>query len=73
MKVQDALRRPTISVPEAGKAFYGLAKNASYDAAKSGQIPTIEVGGRKFAVVAEIAKQLGLKTSFASRYDDDRS
>jgi hypothetical protein len=34
----------TISVPEAGKRYYGISKNASYDAAKRGEIPTVQVG-----------------------------
>jgi hypothetical protein len=33
-----------MTVPEAGKYFLGLSKNASYDAAKRGDIPTIRVG-----------------------------
>jgi excisionase family DNA binding protein len=34
----------TLSVPEAGKLYYGLSRNGSYDAAKRGEIPTIRVG-----------------------------
>lgn len=34
----------TISVPEAGKRYFGISKNASYQAAEEGQIPTIKVG-----------------------------
>ena len=34
----------TISVPEAGKRYFNLSKNASYEAAKRGEIITIEVG-----------------------------
>jgi len=34
----------TISVPEAGKRYFGIGKNASYDAAKRGEIPTIRIG-----------------------------
>jgi hypothetical protein len=34
----------TMSVPEAGKKYYGLSRNASYDAAARGEIPTIPVG-----------------------------
>jgi hypothetical protein len=34
----------TISVPEAGKRYFGLCRNASYDAAERGEIPTIRVG-----------------------------
>jgi hypothetical protein len=34
----------TMSVPEAGKKYYGLSKNGSYDAAARGEIPTVPVG-----------------------------
>lgn len=67
MTVEEALAKPTISIPEAGSTFYGLARNASYEAAKRGDIPTIEIGGRKLAVVAAIAAQLGLQTSIGRK------
>jgi hypothetical protein len=34
----------TISVPEAGRRYFGLSRNGSYDAARRGEIPTIPVG-----------------------------
>ncbi len=34
----------TISVPEAGSKYFGLSKNASYEAAERGDIPTIRIG-----------------------------
>jgi hypothetical protein len=34
----------TISVPEAGKRFFGLSRNGSYAAAIRGDIPTIKIG-----------------------------
>ena len=34
----------TMSVPEAGKKYFGLSRNGSYDAAARHEIPTIEVG-----------------------------
>jgi hypothetical protein len=43
-----ASRRPTgpitLSVPEAGKRYFGLSRNGSYDAAARGDIPTIRIG-----------------------------
>jgi excisionase family DNA binding protein len=33
----------TISVPEAGK-WLGIGRNAAYDAARRGEIPTIRIG-----------------------------
>jgi hypothetical protein len=34
----------TMSVPEAGKKYFGLSRNGSYDAAERGEIPTIRIG-----------------------------
>jgi Helix-turn-helix domain len=34
----------TLSVPEAGARYFGLSRNASYEAAKRGDIPTIRIG-----------------------------
>jgi hypothetical protein len=34
----------TISVPEAGKRYFNLSRNGSYDAAARGEIPTIKIG-----------------------------
>jgi hypothetical protein len=34
----------TISVPKAGKIYFGLSRNAAYAAAKRGDIPTIKIG-----------------------------
>jgi hypothetical protein len=36
--------RLTMSVPEAGKKYFGLSRNGAYDAARRGEIPTIPVG-----------------------------
>jgi hypothetical protein len=34
----------TISVPEAGKRYFGLSRNAAYDAAARGDLPVIKIG-----------------------------
>jgi hypothetical protein len=31
----------TLSVPEAGRLYFDLARNASYEAARRGEIPTL--------------------------------
>jgi hypothetical protein len=36
----------TISIPEAGRLYYGLGRNGSYAAAKRGDIPAVKVGKR---------------------------
>lgn len=61
MTLDEALARPTISVPDAGRLFYGLARNAAYDAARKGDIPTIRIGGRIMVPVAPLAEKLGLR------------
>jgi excisionase family DNA binding protein len=34
----------TISVPEAGKRYFGISRGASYQAAERGEIPTVRIG-----------------------------
>ena len=34
----------TMSVPEAGRRYFGLSRNGSYDAAARGDIPPIKIG-----------------------------
>jgi hypothetical protein len=34
----------TISVPEAGRRYFGLSRGGAYAAARAGTIPTIRVG-----------------------------
>jgi hypothetical protein len=34
----------TLSVPEAGARYFGLSRNAAYDAAQRGDIPTVGIG-----------------------------
>jgi hypothetical protein len=58
--LNQALRQATISVPDAGRIFFDLARNASYDAAKSGDIPTIKVGGLLRVPVAKLCEMLGI-------------
>ena len=52
----------TISVPEAGAQYFGLAKNASYEAAARGEIPVIRIGGRLRVPVCQLERMLeGIK------------
>ncbi|NVP55988.1 DNA-binding protein [Mycoplana rhizolycopersici] len=64
MTLEEALSRPTIPVPDAGKLFFGIGRNTSYAAAKRGDFQTIEVGGRLMVPVAPLAAKLGLRTNF---------
>jgi hypothetical protein len=48
----------TISVPEAGRRYFGLAKNASYAAAARRELPTIRIGGRLRVPVVALERML---------------
>ncbi len=49
-----------LSVPEAG-AMIGLGRNASYEAAKTGEIPTIEMGHLKIVPRLPWLRKLGVE------------
>jgi hypothetical protein len=63
MTLEEALAKPTISVPDAGRIFFNLSKWASYAAARRGDFDTITVGGRRVVPVVPLANKLGLKTA----------
>jgi hypothetical protein len=48
----------TLSVPEAGRRYFDLARNASYDAAKRGDLPTIKIGGKLRVPVIVLERML---------------
>jgi hypothetical protein len=48
----------TLSVPAAGKRYFGLAKNASYAAAARGEIPVIRIGARLRVPVVALERML---------------
>ena len=48
----------TISVPEAGRRYFGLCRGASYEAAKRREIPTIRIGRRIRVPVRALEKML---------------
>jgi hypothetical protein len=50
---------PTMPIQAAGWKYFGLGRNASYEAAKRGEIPTVKIGGRLRALVAVLDKMVG--------------
>jgi hypothetical protein len=48
----------TISVPVAGKRYFNLGRNASYQAARRGQLPVIQIGGRLRVPVVALEQML---------------
>lgn len=63
MTIEEALCLPTISVPDAGRLFFGLGRNAAYNAAERGDFGTIKIGGRVVVPVAPLAEKLGLRST----------
>ncbi len=49
--------RLTLTVPEAGRVL-GIGRNAAYDAARAGEIPTIRIGKRILVPVAALERML---------------
>ena len=62
-ELRTLLSRPTASVPDVGRVCYGLCRNASYSAAKKGDIPTIKIGGSVLVPTSALRKQLGIEAA----------
>jgi hypothetical protein len=48
----------TLSVPEAGRIYFEIGRNASYAAAARGEIPTLKVGSRLRVPVSKLDQML---------------
>ena len=53
----------TLSVPEAGKRYFDLSRNASYAAAARGEIPTLRIGKLLRVPVRALERMLGLEAA----------
>ena len=59
MDMEDPKIEPkTVSVPQAGREYFDLGKNASYAAAARGEIPVIRIGGRLRVPVCQLERML---------------
>ncbi len=56
------------SIPRAGRAL-GLGRYAAYEAARRGQLPTIELGRRKVVPVRALEEMLGLEPGSLTEAD----
>jgi len=56
----------TISVPEAGQRYFGLSRNAGYEAAARGDLPTIRIGRLLRVPVRALERMLDLASQRAS-------
>jgi len=50
--------RKTLTVPEAGRRYFDLGRNASYEAARRGDIPTIRIGRLLRVPVVQMERKL---------------
>ena len=48
----------TLSIPEAGRIYFGLSRNGSYEAAKRGELPVLKVGGKYRVPIVALEKML---------------
>jgi hypothetical protein len=48
----------TLTVPEAGRQYFDLGRNASYEAARRGDIPTIRIGRLLRVPVVQLERKL---------------
>jgi hypothetical protein len=64
-ELKQLLSKPTATVPDVGRVCYGLCRNASYSAAKKGDIPTIKIGGSLLVPTSAVRKQLGIEGAVA--------
>jgi hypothetical protein len=63
----------TLSIPEAGRRYFGLSKNGSYDAAARGEIPYIEIGRLKRVPVVAMERLMIEGTTRKPARDRSRS
>ena len=50
--------RKTLTVPDAGKTYFGLGRGASYEAARRGDLPLIRIGRTMRVPVVALEKML---------------
>ena len=46
-----------MTIPEAGQKYFGIGRSASYEAARRGEIPTMDIGRKKLVPVAAIERK----------------
>lgn len=65
MKIPTPDQQPTVTVEEAG-TLLGISRGSAYEAARSGDLPTIRIGRRLMVPTAALRKMLALDTEVAS-------
>jgi hypothetical protein len=69
----DTVEQPkTLSVPEAGKLYFNLSRNSSYEAANRGELPTIRIGRLLRVPVVALERMLNRRAPELSPHEDGR-
>jgi hypothetical protein len=58
MRVMAKEQPQSLSIPDAGRRYLGLSRNASYRAAERGEIPVIQIGRLKRVPVRAMERML---------------
>ena len=58
MKNDHPSNPPVLSVPEAGRRYFGVGRSASYEAARRKEIPTIKIGRKLLVPIAAVERML---------------
>src|ERR1700730_2014567 len=56
--VEDGTPKKTLSAPEAGQRYFDLGRNASYEAARRGELPVIKIGSRLRVPIVALERML---------------
>lgn len=56
-----------MSVPDAGRRYYSLGRDASYAAAARGEIPSIRIGRRVVVPIHQVLAQQGMSDELIAR------
>ena len=51
------MEKKTLSIPEAGKVL-GICRSAAYEAARTGQLPTVRIGKRILVPIVALERML---------------
>jgi hypothetical protein len=57
----------TLSVPEAGRRYFDLSRNAAYAAAERGEIPTIRIGRLLRVPIRALERKLDAASNSANQ------
>jgi Helix-turn-helix domain len=52
------IEEKTMTVPDAGRVYFGLSRNAAYAAAKRGDIPVIRIGKKLRVPLRQLERML---------------